>query len=181
MTADTTSTLTLSDLLLLEDEHFASELHRHGRTALLRMRSIAAAEVDAAIAGLRDGRPFPDDVLAARLLVALGDVVARDLATVVHADDLPIALLFWHDLATRAPEGYAAPPWSIRAILCWQQGDRRGALRDAWAALEDDPDYSMAGLVVQACRHDLPMPDVWTEGTVVDRRTRLRGGTSGSV
>ncbi|HVU72684.1 MAG TPA: DUF4192 family protein [Mycobacteriales bacterium] len=174
MTAHATD-ITLADLVLLEDERIAHELRTRGRPAVLRLRSITIGEVDAALVRLRDCEPFPDDGLAARILVGLGDVVTRDLATVVHPDDIGVAQLLWHDLATRAPEGYAAAPWTIRAVLCWQQGDRRGALRDAWAALEDDHDYTMAGYLVQACRHDLPMPAEWTDGTVTRRRNRLGG------
>jgi len=173
MTTDTA--LSLADLVLLEDERIAHLLHTRGPDEVQRLRDRTIGELDAALVRLRDCQPFPDDALAARILVALCDVVTRDLATVVHPDDLGLALLLWHDLGTRAPVGCKAPPWTIRAILEWQQGDRRGALRDAWKALEDDPDYTMAGYVVQACRHNLAMPSVWTDGSVVTRRRRLGG------
>ena len=176
MTTDISS-ITLADLVLLEHDLILRARASADHRGVRRQRDHTITALDAAMNRLRDRGAHPDDPLAAMLLVGITDVVTRDMATVV--DDVELALRFWLDLATRAPDGYAAPPWAIRAILSWQRGDRRSALRDAWAALEDNPDYTMAQYVVTACRHHVPMPQEWTDGSVDRRRQRLGGGARG--
>jgi hypothetical protein len=166
---------TLTDLLLLEEQRIATLLSGGGARPRERFRAETVEILDAAIAQLGAGGAAPSDATAAQILVGVADVVTRDLASVVEPAQAPAALALWDDLGRRAPQGWAAPPWCIRALLHWQRGDRRAALTDAHLAVADDPSYRMAHYVLQACQHALDATHVYrSDGSVRQRRERLR-------
>lgn len=82
---------------------------------------------------------------AALLLQALTDVVVRDAAARWHDD---AAWWLWTDLIHTAPTGWIAPVAALLATTSYQRGNAVLARFAAEHALTDNPDYSLAQLVV---------------------------------
>lgn len=102
-----------------------------------------------------------DDASVARLLIACCDVRVRDTVvwTIAQRDEIAWATTWFGTALRCAPDGYVAPIASMLALACWQQGDGARALIALDRALADDPEYSMAVLLLQSISTGLPPAD----------------------
>lgn len=100
------------------------------------------------------------------LLVGLADVRVRDTTLWECARLDSPGLARAHGRLAKAtawaPAGHVAPVATCCAVLAWLQGDGARALIALDRALEDDPEYSLAILVMTAVRGGLP-PTAWRE------------------
>ena len=122
---------------------------------------------DASIDQILDTRQgaAPSDEQAARILAGLRDVRVRDtvLWELAHDTTDQDAVVSAMTSALRgAPTGHVAPVATCLAIQHWTRGDgvRANACLDR--AIQDDPDYSLAGMVSTAVGRGLP-PSSWTD------------------
>lgn len=98
---------------------------------------------------------------AARLLVAVEDIAARDDALMrISTDNADTHQALWTDLTRRAPDEVRTPAATLLAFSCWLGGD--GA--SAWMALDQVPaenqGYPLAELVSQTLEQAVP-PSAW--------------------
>ena len=110
----------------------------------------------------KEGTPV-SDVDAARLLVGIGDLQARDAVWMLMTRaNAPEHVAFWTDLVRRSPEDLVAPPAALLAFAAWLSG--HGAL--AWCAVdrcrEAYPGYRLAGYIADALTRAVP-PGVWDD------------------
>ena len=101
-----------------------------------------------------------DDVLAF-VAVALTNLPVRDASFAWTGGPLAGAAIgLWRELVQRVPAPYAAAPATLLAVAAYRRGD--GSLADAYLrrALEDDPDYRMADLVLSSLEQGLHPADV---------------------
>ena len=101
-----------------------------------------------------------DDVLAF-VAVALTDLAVRDASFAWTGGPLAdAAIALWRELVRRVPAPYAAAPATLLAVAAYRRGD--GALADAYLrrALEDDPNYRMADLVLTSLEQGFHPSDV---------------------
>ena len=128
------------------------------RTAFLRQ---AMASVRESVGGwLADPRPLTDDELA-RLAVRVAIVPARDVAWSMMSRPSALRhLQLWQPVLARVVPPYEPAVACLTAFAAWLLGD--GAL--AWCAveraLEADPAYSWADLIVQSLEQAVS-PSVW--------------------
>ena len=98
---------------------------------------------------------------AGRTLVLLSQIQLRDVAwSELNRHNAEQHVELWRDLVRRAPDDLLPPPAAMLAFSAWQQG--HGAL--AWCAvdrcLDQDPDYSLAGIVGDLLAGAVP-PHAW--------------------
>ncbi|HEX7404469.1 MAG TPA: DUF4192 domain-containing protein [Candidatus Nanopelagicaceae bacterium] len=114
-------------------------------------REGAVAVIDLAsrfIAGSIGQEILADQALSARVLGRLRDIQVRDFALGSHNDDtLHVYGAMWLYLLRIAPKGFIAPVASLLAALAYERGDGALAHRCLDRAVEDDPAYSLAGLL----------------------------------
>ncbi|MFF2505947.1 DUF4192 domain-containing protein [Streptomyces sp. NPDC058067] len=107
---------------------------------------------------LRDDEQLAHDE-AARLILGLQDRLTRDHAAEwMEGDEAPLALRLWRALARRCvgPYGeHAAAPLTLAGWVAWSLGDRVEAGEALDMALEADPRYVFARLLMEACSADL--------------------------
>lgn len=129
-----------------------------GRTAFLRQTMAAVRE---SVNGwLVDPRPLTDDE-AALLAVRVALVPARDVAwSMMTRPSAHRHLALWQQVLAQVVPPYEPAVACLAAFAAWLQGD--GAL--AWCAveraLEADPAYSWADLIVQSLEQAVS-PSVW--------------------
>ncbi|MBB2913132.1 hypothetical protein FHS43_004430 [Streptosporangium becharense] len=133
-------------------ERFAAEFVAEG-----------VARVRAAIGVCASGGRL-DDEQAIRLGLDLAVIRVRDEAwTLVTDDDHDVHLRLWHDLTRRLEPRFVPPAASLLGMVAWRQGDSALAGVALTRALEIDPSYSMANLLMHALRSLVP-PRVLREG-----------------
>lgn len=98
---------------------------------------------------------------AGRMLVALVPIEVRDVAwSEITRFTAAAHVELWRNLLLRTPMDLAAAPAALLGFAAWLTGD--GAL--AWCAVERcqqaEPDYGLAGLLVQALAGAVP-PTAW--------------------
>jgi hypothetical protein len=108
----------------------------------------AYAIVQEAHAARVDGPRPAGPVEAVAVLTALSDVDVRD-ACAIWADEAAVQL--WLDVLPAAPPGWVAPVATLLAVAVYQRGDGALAALALERALTDDPAYSLARLMAQAC------------------------------
>lgn len=121
----------------------------------------------------------PSDVDVPRLVVALSDIRVRDtlLWECARADaaELRSALDVLSDAVRGAPDGRLAPAATACAAVAWLLGDGARSLIAVERALNDDPQYSLALLILQSLQAGLP-PDTWREALAGVTREECRFG-----
>lgn len=151
---------------------------RSGRAAVERHRDGCSRLLDATVAAVGAGLAPVDDETAARLLVALRDLVVRDLAALLaETDQAAAAEELCRDLAARAPQEYLAAPACLLGLYAWYRGDDAAARTGLEAALEATPDYRFAHLLLLALSARVPV-QTWRGlmlgRTVEQRRADIR-------
>lgn len=113
-------------------------------------RSVKRALFTAARGAEAPGWSGPNDTTVARFGVALGTVAIRDAVWMAIDDGRLPGRALWRDLARRLPAPYGAAPLFLFGWSAWRAGE--GALANIAAdrALESDPGYSAADLLVAA-------------------------------
>ena len=101
------------------------------------LEAARAARVDG------DAALSPDE--AAGLLRAVSDVRVRDACILWHD---PAAVRLWLDLVRMAPPGWVAPAATLLALAAYRDGDSVLANLAIDRALDDDPRYPLAGMVL---------------------------------
>jgi hypothetical protein len=109
-------------------------------------RVYGESAVDKAISVTRRGGTI-DDAQAAELIVLLRDTKVRDYAATRSDADQPRDLQLWLGLTRRAAPTFAAAPASLAAYAAWRTHQPMLARFAVERALQDDPDYSLAGLL----------------------------------
>lgn len=103
---------------------------------------------------------FLDDDGVARLALALTSIEVRDVAwTVIRYEDADKWLAFWMDVVARIPRHVGAAPAALAAFAAWMYDTpaaRALAMDAASAALDVDPNYRMAQMVMVAVASGLP-------------------------
>ncbi|GAA2869846.1 DUF4192 domain-containing protein [Streptosporangium fragile] len=98
-----------------------------------------------------------DDEQAVRLGLDLAVIRVRDEAwTLVTDDTHDVHLKLWHDLTRRLEPRFVPPVASLLGMVAWRQGDSALAGVALTRALDIDPSYSMANLLMHALRHLVP-------------------------
>lgn len=96
-----------------------------------------------------------DDSNATRFGVALTSYPVRDAAWVAIDNKRLDGRGLWRELARRLPGRYAAAPWFLFGWANWRAGDGALAGMAAERALESDPGYSAADLLLAALSHGI--------------------------
>jgi hypothetical protein len=89
---------------------------------------------------------------AAVLLLAVDQDLVRDACVSWH-DDAAVSL--WRALLPMAPPGWVAAVATLLALASYQRGDGVLARLAAERALQDDPDYTFADMIIRALRGGL--------------------------
>lgn len=115
--------------------------------------------VDATMATFREGTEDLDSVTAARLVLGLADRAVRDRA-MEHCgpDDLLHAMRLWRDLISRCIppyEAYTVAPLTLLGWAAWCADDLATARVAIQKALELDPTYTMADLLLKSLNRGL--------------------------
>jgi hypothetical protein len=143
----------------------AREAMRHAtQTACTRLATLIASGEDVTRAGsnaIRDalachdrGQP-PTDVEAAWLTVLLARRQVRDAAIFLTRADRQ-HVTFWADITRRAQGPLAAGPAVLLAFAAWRCGNGGFALMALERALEAEPEYHLAGLVLRGLQAGVP-------------------------
>ncbi len=124
-------------------------------------RSIKRAMFAAARAAGDPGWTVPDDASLARFAVALGETALRDAVWLAVDHGRLDGRALWLELARRVPTPYDAAPLFLYGWASWRAGDGAVARAAAERAVESDPGYSAADLLLAALSrgvnpHNLP-------------------------
>nr|WP_239086466.1 DUF4192 domain-containing protein [Streptomyces parvus] len=116
-----------------------------------------------ALADLRSGRPQISDEVAARIILGLQDRATRDAAlSSGEESDLPYERQLWGNLARRCVPPYidqAPPLLTLLGWVAWRQGDATTAAHAFTDALDIDPVYRLAEIMLDGLHADLdPAP-----------------------
>jgi hypothetical protein len=114
---------------------------------------------------------------AAQLVLALHDIEFRDHALRRCADDLETARPLFTDLVRHAPLPLAAPACAALGFIAYVLGDGVVASTALERALDCEPGYSMAELLLIALRGQVPPREiraVWTRAQPQARRSVRR-------
>jgi hypothetical protein len=124
-----------------------------GGADLVRQRTVTM--VVAAVHRRASGQGELTDDQAARVVVGLGDVHARDDIATMPIDERDALVDVLSDLARRTPDGRAAPVCSVLAWVAYQNGN--GALTNVALAraLGDEPTYGLAVILDQAVQRQI--------------------------
>jgi len=129
---------------------------RHIAQARLHLASngYRTAQVHDAMARAKTGQPLTDDQ-AAQLCLALHDDLCRDTAW-RGTDDEQWQFELWLDLTRRCEPTLAAPAASLLAWCAWRRGNGPVATAAVRRAVQADPTYPMAMLIIAALQENLP-------------------------
>ncbi|MEU8112733.1 DUF4192 domain-containing protein [Micromonospora sp. NPDC048947] len=109
-----------------------------------------------------DGRGLSDNDVA-WLTVLMTHRPVRDLAVdLTQPHDQHVT--FWAEVTRRADEALVPAPATVLALTAWRCGDGVLALMAVERALQIDPDYQLADLLLQALHAGLP-PSVYEQAT----------------
>ncbi|MEU4483133.1 DUF4192 domain-containing protein [Micromonospora sp. NPDC023966] len=151
-------------------------------SATARMEAVAAigsaAVFEAGVLAVRDALRQHDngvrlsDEEVAWLSVLLTDRPVRDLAVdLTQPHDQHIT--FWAEITRRADTPLVAAPATVLALTAWRSGDGALAVMAAEHALQVDPGYQLAHLVLHALQAGLP-PTAIEEAITRTHRTSTR-------
>ncbi|MFE9207567.1 DUF4192 domain-containing protein [Micromonospora sp. NPDC007230] len=152
-------------------------IRRATREAITRLKAVSAAGntgVDEAGAhAVRDalrhhdgGKRLTDDEVA-WLTVLLKRPSVRDLAAdLTQPHDRHVT--FWADITRRAEEVLVPAPATLLALTAWRCGDGALAAMAAHRALQVDPAYQLAGMLLQSLHGGLP-PSVFEQAVAAAR------------
>ncbi|MDG4793656.1 DUF4192 domain-containing protein [Micromonospora sp. WMMD1082] len=118
------------------------------------MHEACAAAVRDALGNHDGGRHLSDDEMA-WLTLLLAHPVVRDFAaelTEPHERHVTV----WAEVTRRAEEPFVPAPATLLALAAWRCGDGVLAAMALEYALHIDPDYTLAGLLLQALQAGLP-------------------------
>jgi hypothetical protein len=140
-----------------------------------RRRSAARSAVREALARYTAGGRLDDDEVA-WLAVLLRDKLARDDAwqrqmAVPVADEHET---LWRDVLRRVPPEYAPPPATLLALTAWRMGNGALAQVAAQRAVDIDPGYTLAGMVLAALNSGIPHSAVEALPAAAPRPRRRR-------
>jgi hypothetical protein len=113
-------------------------------------RSVKRALFAAARASAEPGWCGPDAATVARFGVALGAIAVRDAVWMAVEDGRLDGRPLWRDLARRLPSPYNAPALFLFGWAAWRAGDGTLAGIAAERAVNSDPKYSAADLLLAA-------------------------------
>jgi hypothetical protein len=109
---------------------------------------------------LREPRSLSDEEVA-RLSVYCSHQDVRDAAwSLMRHEPAARHREFWRDIARRAQPPYSVAPLTLFAFSAWQSGDGILARLAVQAALDLEPDYTLAGLLALILTHGLRPTDL---------------------
>jgi hypothetical protein len=146
----------------------AAEVARHPDEDLVEL---AVRDVGGVVDRLLLGQDVTDaEVL--RIGVWASTTVVRDhWWGQVRRDNAKGQHQLWTHVARHAPASLAPASWCLSAFAAWLAGDGASALIAAERAEAIDPEYSMAGLVLQILENGLS-PETWSWRSQATARTR---------
>ena len=148
------------------------------------LRAARWHEVRTFVRGARKGNEITYEV-AARVLWALSDRSVRDASIGFLARDRPEPELrdAWRQLARMAPPMLRPAPATLFAMWCYAAGDGARANVGIDAALEADPDYTLAHLVLDMLFAGIPpseiMREMGNQAQLVGRRIQRKRDPAG--
>ncbi|MDT4939155.1 MAG: hypothetical protein QOG80_2826 [Pseudonocardiales bacterium] len=125
-----------------------------GGVARRRTRCVKRAIFAAARAADTGAPRLPDDEIA-RFGVALSEIDIRDSVWMAIDDRRLDGFELWRDLARRLPDPYAAAPLFLVGWSAWRSGNGTVAAVAAQRAVESDPHYTAADLLLAALSRGL--------------------------
>jgi hypothetical protein len=125
----------------------------HRQRSLKRALFADAREADRALFPHSAARNA-DDVLC-RHAVALGDIAIRDALWLAIDQGRLDGRTFWQLMARRLPAPYDCAPLFLFGWAAWREGNGSLAAMAAEQALDSDPAYTAADLLLSAVRHGL--------------------------
>ncbi|WP_145497594.1 DUF4192 domain-containing protein [Streptomyces sp. CFMR 7] len=135
-------------------EYHAAQLTTHRGQLLARYGTIDI--IVGALADFRNGPPQLMDEIAARIILGLQDPETRDAAlSIGDENDLPTERQLWGYLARRCVPPHtdkAAPLLTLLGWVAWRQNDTVTASHALSDALDVDPHYQLAKLLLDAIR-----------------------------
>ncbi|EFQ84205.1 hypothetical protein HMPREF0063_10921 [Aeromicrobium marinum DSM 15272] len=124
--------------------------------------SAALPLIDPVVAHALDRADRLSDVDCARLGLWVSSIVVRDeLWGRIDHDGARDWLRIWTDVAGRVVPPFEPAVLCLASFSAWLVGDGAQALIAAERALEADPEYSMAGLMIDLLQGGVP-PSAWT-------------------
>lgn len=126
----------------------AGDVMRHERSVKRALFAAARASAAPRWAGIT-----PDE--RARFGVGLLEIPLRDAVWMAVDDGRLDGRALWRHLASSLPSPYDAPALFLFGWACWRQGNGALAGIAAERAVESDPDYSAADLLLAALSHGL--------------------------
>lgn len=115
-----------------------------------RRRREVRALFAAARAAERQPAGYPSEDELVRLACALTDISVRDSLWIAVDDGRLPGRALWQYLAARLPAPYDAPPLFLLGWASWRRGEATLAAMAVEKALESDPGYSAADLLLAA-------------------------------
>ncbi len=142
-----------------------------------RVRALFAA-CRAAESGPDGPGVFPDDDQLARFAAGLTDIEVRDSVWMAVDDGRLPGRALWQYLADRLPRPYDASALFLLAWSSWRRGEATLAGMATARALESDPGYSAADLLLAALNRGVDPHRLPRLGTTLPSRTARRNRRS---
>jgi len=121
---------------------------------------VAMADLAPALGAAHAGRRLTDDQ-SLRMVQWVMILPARDaLWALITPASARTMLGLWSHVARCAPPPLAAPALTLAGFASWLSGDGALALIAAERALDIDPEYTLAGLLIQTLERGVP-PTAW--------------------
>jgi hypothetical protein len=139
-------------------EPLSPESARRVRAAVYEAGVLAVDEANARIGAIA---PLDDDAVA-WLALLLVNIPVRDYAWDQVGRDVEGSVGLWTDIVRRVERELAAAPATLLAFAAWRNGDGAIASIALDRALDADPDYSMAQLLLHGIDNGLP-PRAWLD------------------
>jgi hypothetical protein len=134
------------------------------------VEEVGMAELAPALAAAAVGRPLTDDQ-ALRLAVWATTVPVRDaLWALITPDTAREMVGLWTHVARCAPPWLAPPALTLAGFASWLSGDGARALIAIERALDIDPEYALAGMMLQMLESGIP-PTSWRPSRVQTPKT----------
>ena len=141
-------------------------ISQHKENSREEVEAFMAGDVIPALRDLRASRPVSEARLL-RLACLVTRTKIRDAAwTLITPDNAHDYVRVWLHVARNVPHEWAPSAYSLAAFACWMCGDGAKSVMAAEQALRLDPDYTMAGLVLDLATSGLN-PQMW-DGDISD-------------
>jgi len=137
--------------------HFAGPLVD---PATMDVTSLLATHVVPALDDLRRAKPVPGAQVCRLAYLMTFNPIRDEAWGLITPDNAGEFVRVWLHVARHVPHAWAPPAYSLAAFASWMCGDGAKSVMAAEQALRLDPDYSMAGLMLELATSGV-RPQVW--------------------